>query len=214
MIKVLLVEDQQLIRFAFRQLLAGSEDVSEVREAEDAECGLAIAREWAPDVVLLDLVMPGIGGLGAIERFRRHHPRSKILILTAHGDGPFPRRAIAEGAHGFLTKGSSFDEVINAIRHVCKGGKYIQSEVAQRLAMDAIEGKQESPFDVLSSRELQIVLMIAEGKRNNDIADSLHVSPKTVSTYRTRALEKLNVSSTGALVSMAMQYGLLEQNPA
>lgn len=209
-VRVLLVDDHDLVRVAIRRLLESSGRDILIDEAGDAESALSMAREHSPDLVMLDITMPGIGGIEATKRFRHFFPHIKVLILTAHNEGLFPRRVLSEGAHGYITKGCSEMEMLTAIDRVLGGGKYIALEIAQRLAMDAIEGHDGSPFDNLSSRELQTVLMTAKGKRNNEIADALHVSPKTISTYRSRAMEKLNVDSTGGLVRLAMQHGLIE----
>lgn len=213
MIKLLLVDDHDLVRTAIRRLLESSGRVAEVLEASSAESALALVRSESPDVVLMDLAMPGLGGFEATRRIHQQFPHTKVIILSAHSDGPFPRRLLSEGAQGYLTKGSNEDEVLTAIDRVLRGQKYIAAEIAQKIAMESLSGQGESPFDSLSSRELQIVIHTARGKRNNEIAEALFISPKTVSTYRGRAMEKLGVSSTGSLVRLAMQHGLLDDDP-
>jgi len=209
-VKLLLVDDHELVRTGIRHLLQASGCIAEIFEASDAESALALIEREAPQVVLMDLAMPGLGGFEATQRICQQHPHTRVIILSARGDGPLPRRVLEAGAHGYLNKGCSETEMLAAIERVLRGQKYIAAEVAQKMAMESLNGQGDSPFDSLSSRELQIVIRTARGERNQQIASVLGISPKTVSTYRSRAMEKLGVDTTGSLVRLVMQHGLLD----
>jgi len=213
MIRVLLVDDHGLVRTGIRRLLEdhGRErGIEVVAEAASGEEALELSRQEPPDVVLMDVNMPGIGGLEATRRLLQHEPSIKVIALTVHARGPVPKRLLEVGATGYLTKGCSVDEMITAIVRVARGERYLCAEIAEQLALSLIPSHGESPLDTLSYRELQILLLITEGHKGQAISQQLHLSPKTVSTYKRRLLEKLGVQSDAELMRLAMKQGLVE----
>lgn len=164
--------------------------------------------------MLMDLRMPGMGGLETTRVLTHRHPCIKVIAVTGCSETPFPQRFLDCGAVGFLTKESAIDEVVKAIRSVFRGKCYISQVIAQELALCATKTRSDtSPFERLSDRELQIALMVMDSIKTARIAESLHVSPKTVNTYRYRLFEKLNIKNNMELAMLASRYGLLDQNP-
>lgn len=206
MIKVLLVDDHELVRMGVKRLLADVKGIQVVGEAESGEEAIKIARLLHPDVVLMDVNMPGMGGLEATRRLLHYLPDTKVITLTVHGEEPFPTRCMQAGATGYLTKGASVDEMVQAIRQVHVGQRYIAQDIAQQLAVKIGE---ENPIKGLSEREMQVFLMIAEGVKSQDISDRLCVSPKTISTYRYRIYDKLNITTDVDITHMAIRHGLI-----
>ncbi|HEV57696.1 MAG TPA: two-component system response regulator UvrY [Phycisphaerales bacterium] len=214
MIRVLVVDDHDLVRTGIRRLLEDRRDsdgIEVVGEADSGEAAVEAVRSLSPDVLLMDVNMPGIGGLEAIRRILLHESAPRIIVVTVHSEGPFPRRLLEAGAVGYLTKDCHIDEMIQAIRTVHRGGKHISSEIAQQLALSMLPGGNESPFERLSQREMQILLMITQGHRPQVISDKLCLSPKTVSTYKSRLHDKLNVKSDVEMIRLAIQHGLIEK---
>jgi two-component system invasion response regulator UvrY len=210
MINVLLVDDHELVRTGIRRLL---EDVSGIKvyaEAKSGEEALSEARKRRPDVVLMDVSMPGIGGLEATRKLMQLYPDLPIIIVTVHTDDPFPSSLLKAGASGYLHKGCSVDEIITAIKAVHGGKRYISPDIAQNLALSLLPGNDKSPFEALSQREMQVLLMLVQGNKVHEISDKLCLSPKTVSTYRTRLCEKLRVGNDAELTRLAMHHGLLD----
>lgn len=214
MIRVLLVDDHRMVRSALRIAIEKSSDIQVVAEASSGEQAVAIVREAAPHVVLMDLNMPGIGGLEATQQLSSKVPGIKVIVVSAHLQEPYPSRMLAAGAAGYVGKDCDFDDVLVAIRKVYAGGRYLAVEVASNLAANFAPGGSTSPFEQLSQREMQVMLRILEGQTTPAIADQLNLSPKTVSTYHHRLLEKLNVSNDVALTRMAIRYGVLDNLPA
>jgi len=210
LIKVLLVDDHELVRIGIKRLLQDVNGIKVVGEASTGEEGIRIAKELIPDVVLMDVQMPGIGGLEATRKMIRHNPDIKILALTVFDDEPYPSRLLQAGAAGYITKGCDAEEMIRAIRTIHSGQRYISTEIAQQLALKRFTKAEESPLDILSERELQIMLMITSGQKVQDISDKLCLSPKTVNSYRYRIFEKLNINSDVELTLMAIRLGLVE----
>ncbi len=208
-ISVMLVDDHAVVRMGFRLLLEGTDDLRVVAEAQSGEEAVRLCPEARPDVVVMDLSMPGIGGLEAINRILSKVPDAKILVLSAHEDTAHPRRALAAGAKGYLTKRSAAEELINAIRTVARGKNYIEPSMAQVLAVGQVTGKK-SPIDVLSGREFEVFMLLAKGKSVADIADALSLSPRTVGTHMYHVKQKLNAGNAAELAIIAMQHGLLE----
>ncbi|MDH3452189.1 MAG: response regulator [Gammaproteobacteria bacterium] len=207
-IDVLIVDDHEIVRLGIRRLL--EEAGFSVAEADSGETALQLIRDGVrPRVVLMDIQMPGIGGLEATRRLLAQAPEQRIIILTVITDGPLPRALLRAGAHGYITKGCSVDEMTRAIRRVAAGARYISSEVAQSLALSLLDGDGESPFDRLSARELQFVVLLSQGLRNNAIASTMNVSAKTVSTYRARAATKLGVTSEAQIIRLALEHGVV-----
>ncbi len=214
MIKVLIVDDHELVRTGIRRLLDDIEDISVVGEASSGEEALEAIRTKSPNVVLMDVNMPGIGGLEATRKVRQVAPGVGVIALTVHTDAPFPGRLIQAGAMGYLSKGGSLDEMVHAIREVAEGRRYISPSIAQDLAFSALDrddsATEESPFAELSHRELQVVLMLVQGHSVSDISGKLHISPKTVATYRYRVFDKLGVRNDAGLTRLALRFGLLD----
>jgi two-component system invasion response regulator UvrY len=215
MTKLLLVDDHDLVRTGIRRLIedhSSQEGIEVIAEASTGEEALTMVRVHNPDVVFLDVNMPGIGGLEATRRMLQIKSDLKIIVLTVHADGLFPRRLLEAGAVGYLTKGCAVDEMVMAIKRVIRGERYIAAEIAQQLALDMLPGGQESPFDALSQREMQILLMITKGHKSQAISKKLCLSPKTISTYKCRMQEKLKVKSDVELIRLAIQHGMLEND--
>lgn len=210
MIKVLLVDDHELVRIGIKRLLQDVNGIKVIGDASTGEEAIKKSKELIPDVVLMDVQMPGIGGLEATRKMIRHNPDIKILALTVCDDEPYPSRLLQAGAAGYITKGCDAEEMIRAIRTVHSGQRYISSEIAQQLALKRFTKAEESPLDILSERELQIMLMITSGQKVQDISDKLCLSPKTVNSYRYRIFEKLNINSDVELTLLAIRLGLVE----
>ncbi|SFM91275.1 two component transcriptional regulator, LuxR family [Izhakiella capsodis] len=210
MISVLLVDDHELVRAGIRRIL---EDIKGIRVAGEVNCGedaVKWCRSNRVDVVLMDMNMPGIGGLEATRKIVRYNPDSRIIMLTIHTENPLPAKVMQAGASGYLSKGAAPQEMINAIRAVYSGQRYIASDIAQQMALSQIEpDKAETPFSCLSERELQIMLMITRGQKVTEISEQLNLSPKTVNSYRYRMFSKLNISGDVELTHLAIRHGML-----
>lgn len=212
MITVLLVDDHDLVRHGIRKLLEDTSGIKVIGEAKSGEEAVRIAKDLNPNVVLMDIRMPGIGGLEATRKLLRANPDAKVLVLSAFDDELFPSRLLQAGASGYITKGAGVEEMVRAIRAVNVGQLFISPDIAQKLALRHISGQDESPFDGLSERELQVTLMITNGLKVNVIAEKLCVSSKTVNSYRYRIFKKLNINSDVELTHMAIRYGLLDKS--
>ena len=210
MITVLLTDDHELVRTGIRRLLEDSKQVEIVGEADCGEDSLQLAQILKPDVILMDVNMPGIGGVEACRRILQRNPKQKIIVLTVHNEQTFPKRLLEIGAKGYLTKECGVDEMIKAIKQVNLGGSYIASSIAQQLALSLLPGNDVNPIDRLSRREFQVMLMISQGLTNVEISDKLCLSPKTISTYRLRVLEKLNAHNEVDLIKIAVEQGMVE----
>jgi len=208
-IRVMLVDDHDLIRYGLRRLLEDQSGIEVVDEASSGEEALEKVRTVKPDVVLMDINMPGIGGFEATSRLNKTGASCKVIVLTVHSEGPLPKRILEAGAMGYLTKGSPVEEMVEAIQRVNAGQRYIAPSIAQQLALSMLPG-ESSLLDLLSQRELQVLIMISQGMRTNAISDKLALSPKTVSTYRKRLHEKLDVSNDVEMMHMAIKHGLLD----
>ncbi|PWK89781.1 response regulator [Fulvimonas soli] len=210
MIKVVLVDDHELVRTGFRMILQQQADISVVGEAGSAEEGLRLIRKHAPDVALVDVHMPGMSGIELTERASRLKAPTRIVIVTVVDDARFPKRLLDAGALGYLTKGCSADELLLAVRQVSGGRRYLAPSVAQQLALATLDG-EGSPFDALSSRELEVAMMLVRGKPLTVIGEQLSLSPKTVSTYKQRLMEKLHVDHIIGLAHLMTVHGLIDQ---
>lgn len=209
-INVLLVDDHDLVRTAIRNLLANVAGIRVVGEARTGEEAIKLCRKQNPQVVLMDVKMPGIGGFEATRKLLRHNPDLKVLVLTSCNNDIYPARLLQIGASGYITKGSTMEEMVQAILAVKSGQRYISPDIASRLAFKHVSSNDESPFDALSERELQVMLMITKGAKVQDIAEKLCLSPKTVNSYRYRIFEKLNVANDVELTLLALRHGLVE----
>ncbi len=210
MITVLLTDDHELVRTGIRRLLEDSKQVTIVGEADCGEDSLKMAQSLKPDVILMDVNMPGIGGVEACRRILQRNPKQKIIVLTIHNEQTYPKRLLEIGAKGYLTKDCGVDEMIMAIKQVAKGGAYIAPNIAQRLALSLLPGNEGNPIDKLSRREFQVMLMISHGLSNIEISEKLCLSPKTISTYRLRLLEKLGAQNEFDLIKIAVEQGMVE----
>ena len=170
-----------------------------------------LARENDYDVIIMDINMPGIGGIEATRRIRQYKPKQRIIILSVNDKAPFPSKLLEAGAAAYLTKGSNKDELLQAIHLVHEGKRYVAQNIAQQVAIDMMPGGNKSPFDDLSDREMQTIMYLAKGYDISKIADQLNLSPKTISTYKTRAFEKMKIKSQVDLTRVALDYGLIEQ---
>lgn len=209
MINVLLVDDHELVRTGIRRILDDIRGIKVTGEAETGEAAVQFCRSQSPDVVLMDMSMPGIGGLEATKKLLRICPDTKVIVLTVHTENPFPSKVMQIGASGFLTKSAAPDEMIRAIRTVHAGQRYIAPEIAQQIALNQFQNQDENPFQSLSERELQIMLMITKGQKVPDISKQLNLSSKTVNSYRYRMFEKLNVNGDVELTHLAIRHGML-----
>ena len=211
MIRVLVVDDHDLVRAGITRMLEDVPGIQVVGEAASGEEAVKKARELKPDVILMDIKMPGIGGLEATRKLMRSNPDLKIIAVTACEEDPFPTRLLQAGAAGYLTKGSALSDMVQAIRQVFAGQRYISASVAQQLALKVFQREPVNcPFDLLSEREIQIALMIANCNKVQGISDKLFLSPKTVNTYRYRIFEKLSISSDVELALMAVRHGMVD----
>jgi len=210
--KVLVADDHDLVRMGIVRMLADVEGFEVVGEAKTGEEAVKLARELLPDVVLMDVKMPGIGGLEATRKIQTACESCKVIAVTALSDEMFGERLMKAGASGYVTKGAGFDEIVTAINTVLKGSLYMSSDIAQQLALRnfAGGGGDLSPFEQLSERELQTAILIANGTKVNQIAESFCVSPKTINSYRYRIFEKLKINSDVELALLAVKYKILD----
>lgn len=213
-IRILLADDHDLVRAGIGRMLEDVADMTVVGQATSGEEAISMCRELEPDVVLMDIRMPGIGGLEATRKIVGRNPAIKVIAVSAWDDDPLPARLLQAGASGYVAKGGPFDDVIKAIRKVMAGQRYLSAGVAEQMALkqfDKPEG-EGSPFERLSERELQIALMVVNCEKVQDISDKLHLSPKTVNSYRYRLFEKLAISSDVELTHLAIKYGMVDNN--
>jgi two-component system invasion response regulator UvrY len=209
LINILLVDDHELVRTGLRKILDEVKGFKVIGEVETGEEAVKFCKNTEPDVILMDMNMPGIGGLEATKKILRYSPDAKIIVLTVHSENPFPSKVMQIGAAGYLTKGAGSDEMINAIRAVNSGQRYITPEIAQQMALSQFKSAEENPFSTLSERELQIMLMITRGERVPNISEQLSLSTKTINSYRYRMFEKLNVGNDVELTHLAIRHGML-----
>ncbi len=211
LIKVLVVDDHDLVRMGISRMLADVRDIKVVGQAASGEDALRLVKELKPHVVLMDVQMPGIGGLEATRKLLTASPDIRILAVTVCDAEPMPSMLMKAGASGYITKGTPLPDMVAAIRSICAGQTYLSPDVAQEMAINSLQ-KAQSPFDVLSEREKQVAMMIVNCQGNQEIADSLYVSPKTISTYRARIYEKLRIDNDVKLTHMALRHGLLQND--
>lgn len=209
MIKVLIVDDHHLVRTSLARLLDEEEDIDVVGEAASGEEAITLSRKLDPDVVLMDLRMPGIGGLEATRKIMRNSADIRVLALTGFMEDNFAQRLLEAGAGGFISKDTQVPDMVDAIRSVFAGHRYISPDIAQRLVLSRFDS-EENPFDQLSQRELQVAMMIVNCQRVAEISDRLFLSPKTVNTYRYRIFEKLGVQTDVELTHLGLKHGLVD----
>jgi len=181
-----------------------------VGEANSGEKAVSMARELKPDIVLMDVKMPGIGGLEATKKLLNAHDQIKVIAVTAVDDNMYPTRLMQAGAFGYITKGTDLSEMVTAIKTVATGKHYMSNSVAQQMALKSYTSDTSTPFELLSERELQTALMIANGQKAQTIANTFNVSPKTVNSYRYRIFDKLQINSDVELALLAVKHGVLD----
>ena len=209
MIRLLIADDHKLFRIGLQKMLRDAGDIKVVGEARSGEEAVTLSRELSPNIVLMDICMPGIGGLEATRRITQRQSGVQVIVLTGFEESPYPVQALKAGAAGYLTKKVNAEELLRAIKRVFLGKRYLSGEIAQQLAVHNFEEESEDPFDQLSSREMQIMLMVVNCQKVKEISSNLHLSPKTVNSYRYRIFEKLNVGSDVELALMAVRYGVV-----
>ncbi|MCE0758502.1 MULTISPECIES: UvrY/SirA/GacA family response regulator transcription factor [Marinobacter] len=215
MIRVLVVDDHELVRSGITRMLADNPDLDVIGQASSGEDAIEFVRENRPDIVLMDIRMPGIGGLEATRRILRLDDSIRVIVVTACADDPYPSRVMQSGAQAYITKGADIQEMVRAIRKAHSGQRYISPEIAQKMALKQLAGEKDddgelAKFDRLSEREMQIAMMVVDCQKVQDISDKLCLSPKTVNSYRYRIFEKLEISSDVELALMAVRLGLLD----
>jgi len=211
MIKVLLADDHSIVREGLRRIVEDSDDMEVVAEASDGKEALRQIRKKRPDVAVIDISMPEIDGLEVLRQLQPEYPELPILILTMHEEQQYAVRAIEAGAKGYITKKSAPEQLVRAIRKVHAGSRYLSEDAAESLALRVAKGeKGQSPLDLLSTRELQVLRRLALGHTNREIAENYSISIKTVDTYRLRLLKKLNLRNNAELSRFAIQNRLIE----
>lgn len=210
MIKVLLVDDHELVRSGIEALLNGVADIEVVAVSDCGEAALELIEQSPPDVVLMDVNMPGMGGVEACRRIIDTYPEIKIIGLSVHDRGPVPHQLLKQGVVGFVSKSSPVSEMVSAIREVMSGRRYLCQDVANNLAFESIETPERSPFLQLSGREAEVTHLILSGKGIQEIAQALSLSDKTVNTYRYRLYNKLKVKNDVELTRLAAKFDYFE----
>lgn len=209
MIRVMFVDDHELMLMALRSAVHPAGDIQVVAEARSGEEALDMADAVAPHVALMDLNMPGMGGIECTRRFKDRYPHVGVLVVSAHVAEPYPTQALNAGALGFLSKNSVGPEVVQAIRRVRLGQRHIAPEIAGNIATRMLQREGRSPFDQLSERELAVTLKVTTGSTVTETAELLGISPNTVSTYKQRVLSKLDVRNDVELTLLAVRHGLI-----
>ena len=210
MISVLLVDSHELVRTGIEALLNAAEDIAVVGVAKSGEEAVDAMATLSPDVVLMDVNMPGIGGIEASRKILQDNPEAKIITLSFNNDGPITPQLFKLGVLGFISKNSPVDEMINAIRKVMAGDCYLSADVANNLAIQGLPGYYESPFSKLSRRESEVVDLILQGKSIKEMSELLTLSDKTVNTYRYRLYDKLNIKNDVELTRLAFKFGHID----
>lgn len=209
MIRLLVADDHAIVRSGLKQVFSLAPDLEVVGEAINGNEVLAFLRQQIPDLLLLDINMPGLSGPDLIARVKAHWADLPILVLSMHNEVQVAARVLKAGANGYVTKDSEMDVLLGAIRRVAGGGKFIAPELAEKLVFDMSITSEKPAYMTLSDRELEVFRLLVAGKGVNDIAEQLCISNKTVSTHKTRLMEKLNLSGVAELTRYAMQHGLL-----
>lgn len=210
MINVIIVDDHALIREGVKKTLSGEPEMRVVGEANDIPELSNLLKHLAANVILLDITMPGESGLDALRNLRQEHPHVPVLILTFHPEQRFAVRALKAGASGYITKETAPEELVQAVRKVAEGGKYVSTTLAEQLATELKEWDDRQPHETLSDREFQVMRLFAAGKKSSEIAKQLSVSVNTVNTYRMRVLQKMKMKSDVELSRYAVEHGLID----
>ena len=208
-IKILLVDDHAVVRIGFKMLIEAEDDITVIGEAESGEVAIKLFQELKPDIIVMDITMPGIGGLEAIDRIIAKDKNTKILVLSAHEDSVHPKRVLNAGAMGYLTKRSAAEELIKAIKSIHQGKRYLEPNIAQQMAITQLSG-ETNPVEILSDREFEVFIALAKGKSTNEIADTLCLSPRTVGTHLYNIKQKLNANNSAEIALIAIRCGLID----
>ncbi len=208
MIKVLLADDHELVRSGIEQLLNADQEIDVVGVASTGEEALNKVEDTKPDIAVIDVNMPGMGGLETCHKLQRKHPEIRLIAISVYNDGPFPRQLLDAGVAGYISKNCPTDEMIHAIKAVYSGERYLSGDVARNIALGSAKNGK-SLFDALSSREMEVTMLTLQGKSIQEIAEILSLSPKTVCTYRYRIFEKLGIKNDVELTRLASKYGLM-----
>jgi len=208
-IKILLVDDHAVVRMGFKMLIEAEDDITVIGEAESGEGAIKLFQELKPDIIVMDITMPGIGGIEAIDRIMAKDKNTKILVLSAHEDSVHPKRVLNAGAMGYLTKRSAAEELIKAIKSIHQGKRYLEPSIAQQMAITQLSG-ESNPVEILSDREFEVFIALAKGKSTNDIADTLCLSPRTVGTHLYNIKQKLNANNSAEIALIAIRCGLID----
>lgn len=213
-INILIADDHELVRTGLKRMLVDVNGIKVVGDAASGEEAVDIVRKLSPSVVLMDIRMPGMGGIEATRKILQINPETKILIITAYEDNVlYPLRLLREGISGYITKSANVGELEHAIRSVYAGERYVSPEIAQKLVLSGLgQNEGKNPFDELSNRELQIAAMIAKGQKVKEIAESLELSPKTINSYRYRIFDKIKIKNDVELAKLAIKFGLVEED--
>ena len=207
-IKVLLIDPQEIFRVGIEKILAGDNEIKIIGSVGNGDDGIAKSRELSPDLIILDIDLPGMGGIEAVRKLFRYVPKAKVIVLSTLIMEPFPSKLLEMGVKGYLSKSASANELREAIRAVAKGQHFLSPVIAQELALHHVK-QEKTPFDGLSSRELQVMQYMIKGEKAPVIAKKLFIQGKTINTYRYRIFEKLGVSSDVDVTHLAIKHGLI-----
>jgi two-component system invasion response regulator UvrY len=210
MIKIIIVDDHAIVREGLKQIVRQTDDMEVVAEAENGSDMLKILQEKTFDIVLLDISIPGRNGIDYLKDVKQLKPDLPVLILSMHPEEQFAMRALTAGAAGYLTKKSASRELIAAIRKVADGRKYVSPEFADKILMELDKDAEKPPYKRLSNREFEVMRRIASGETISEIAEGLNLSVQTISTYRSRILDKMNLKTSAELTYYAIKNGLVE----
>lgn len=210
MIKVLLVDDHELVRSGIESLLNAMNDILVVGVCDCGEQALQIISNDPPDVILMDINMPGMGGFEACRRILQTLPTIKIIGLSVHNNGPIPQQLLKLGVQGFVSKGSPVTEMVRAIRTVISGNRYLCQDVASNIAFQSLPNAEQAPFDKLSQREAEVVRLILQGRSIQEMSEALQINTKTVNTYRYRLYSKLKIKNDVELTRLATKFNYLD----
>ena len=210
MIRVLLADDHAIVRAGLKEILAGTGDITVAAEATNGQEVMARIRGQDYDVAVLDMSMPGRSGIELIKQVKDEKPKLRVLVLTMHSEEQYAVRALKAGASGYLTKDSAAEQLVAAIRKIAAGGAYVSPETAERLVLDASPRAEAAPHTLLSDREFQVLQLIAGGQSVSEIARRLALSVKTVSTHKTRILQKMGLANQAELIRYALEHKLLD----
>jgi len=208
-IRIILVDDHLVVRSGLRRLLEQSDDMEVIAEADSGEQAYQIFGDHLPDVLVMDMSMPGMGGLEAVRRILARYPAARIVIFSMHENATFATQALTAGARGYVAKSGAADDLVRGIREANAGRSYLSASIAQKIALQSLSG-DEDPIKRLSAREFEVFRLLAEGGAIEVIADTLNISQKTVANYQTMLKQKLGINSPVELVRLAIRYGVIQ----